>query len=316
MSRAKGARGAAPRPASRGGAAPNAARPPKSGGQGAASASRRRVWLLAVLGLVIVVGLAALLMQRQSTGGGPRALILDQLDLTHPNPAFVAAATEILTQAGYRVDYIPGREVTVDTYRGLAERDDDLIILRSHSARRAESEDALADDVTLFTAERFTWDRHADAIRGKRVGAVYNEFEQAIATHEAAYWASAEPPVTPTPDSGETFEGQKLFFGVRGAFIEQDMRGRFTRRPTVILMGCDGLRSPRLARAFAARGAGDFISWDQPVSPERTDAATETLLRHLLIDRLPVAEAVARTMEAVGEDAVHGSTLGYLAAGG
>lgn len=316
MSRSKGARGAAARPPSRVGPASDTGRALKSGGQGSAGASRRRVWLLAILGLVIVGGLAALLMRRQGTGAGPRALILDQLDLTHPNPAFVASATEILTQAGYTVDYVPGRQVTVDTYRGLAERDDDLIILRSHSARRAESEDALADDVTLFTAERFTWDRHVDAIQGKRVGAVYNEFEQQIATHEAAHWASAEPPVTPTPDSGETFEGQKLFFGVRGAFIEEDMRGRFTRRPTVILMGCDGLRSPRLARAFAARGAGDFISWDQPVSPERTDAATEALLRHLLLDRLPVAEAVERTMEAVGEDDVHGSKLGYLAAGG
>lgn len=270
-------------------------------------ASRSRVAAALFVGMA-VLGAVAVWTGRPAA---PRALIVDQLDLTHPNPAFIAAATDILTQAGLAVDYVPGRDVTVDLYRNLPARPVDLILLRSHSARRAASESELADDVTLFTAERFTWSRHADAIRGKRVGAVYNEFEYLIPTHEAAHWASAEPPTTPTPDTGELFDGRKLFFGIRGAFIETDLNGRFERAPLVILMGCDGLRSTRMAEAFVGKGARAFISWDQPVSPERTDAATEDLLRRLYADGLPVPEAVAATMAAVGPDPTHDSALAY-----
>lgn len=275
---------------------------------GRAVGSRARTAGLLFAGMA-VLGAVAVLTSRPAA---PRALFVDQLDLTHPNPAFVAAATGILADAGLAVDYVPGRDVTVDLYRNLPARPYDLILLRSHSARRAASVSELADDVTLFTAERFTWSRHADAIRSKRVGAVYNEFEYLIPTHEAAHWASAVPPVTSTPDSGELFDGRKLFFGIRGGFIETDLNGRFERSPLVILMGCDGLRSTRMAEAFVGKGARAFVSWDQPVSPERTDVATEDLLRRLYVDDLPVPEAVAATMAAIGPDADHGSTLTFF----
>jgi hypothetical protein len=51
--------------------------------------------------------------------GSPRAAIVDQLSLTEPNPAFTEAATDLLEQAGYAVDYFPGEEVTVEFYRQL-----------------------------------------------------------------------------------------------------------------------------------------------------------------------------------------------------
>jgi hypothetical protein len=227
-------------------------------------------------------------------------MIVDQLSQRLPNPEFVRTATELLSAAGYDVRYVPAAEVTVDMYRDLPAQDPALILLRSHSARRAESETALADDVTLFTAQRFRRDEYADAIGGRRVGAVFNEQENA---NDRVAGATDEP--------GETYQGQKLYFGVRGAFIDQDMIGRFNRAPMVILMGCDGLRSDRMARAFVGKGAQSFISWTESVDIGRTDRATEILLRQLVAEKLPVAEAVTRTNAAIGPDAEFGSQLAY-----
>src|SRR3989304_6957539 len=47
------------------------------------------------------------------SSSGPRAAILDQLDLTYPNTEFVQAATTMFERAGYEVDYYRGAEVTV-----------------------------------------------------------------------------------------------------------------------------------------------------------------------------------------------------------
>jgi len=86
------------------------------------------------------------------------------------------------------------------------------------------------------------------------------------------------------------------------------MNGRFDKTK-VILMGCDGLRSDRTATAFMKRGASSFVSWDRPVSAAHTDEATERLLRHLLIEKLPTSEAVRRTMAEVGPGPTYDGVL-------
>ncbi len=64
---------------------------------------------------------------------GRRAAIVDQESLTFPNQTFIQAATSILLQAGYSVDYYSGEKVTVDFYRNLPNHGYNLIILRVHS---------------------------------------------------------------------------------------------------------------------------------------------------------------------------------------
>jgi len=64
---------------------------------------------------------------------GRRAAIVDQESLTFPNRTFIQAATSILLQAGYSVDYYSGEKVTVDFYRNLPNHGYNLIILRVHS---------------------------------------------------------------------------------------------------------------------------------------------------------------------------------------
>lgn len=215
------------------------------------------------------------------SAAGPRAAIVDHLSLAQPNPAFVETATELLEHAGYAVDYYPAEEVTVEFYRHLPTWGHELIILRVHSARLRDEQGALTDLVGLFTSEpysqaRYVEEQKADRVRPSRIGYVS--------------------------------QGLSIYFGITPRFIESSMKGEFDDT-TVILMGCDGLRSDETAKAFLERGARTFVSWSGPVSAGHTDAATEHLLQHLLVDGLTIQQAVVQTMADVGSDPSYGSVL-------
>jgi hypothetical protein len=206
----------------------------------------------------------------------PRAAIVDQLSLTQPNPAFAETATDLLEQAGYAVDYYPGEEVTVEFYRYLPTWGHELIIFRVHSAQGRE-DGQLADWVTLFTADSYdaTWYRSEQA------------------QHSLSRVSYQE-------------HGPK-YFGIMPGFIRSSMEADFPDT-TIIIMGCDGLRSDKIAEAFVQRGAKAVVAWDGLVSSAHTDAATERLLQYLLIDELTLQEAIAQTMAEVGPDPTYDST--------
>lgn len=243
------------------------------------------------LGLVAIGGvLILLLVFYSSTGQAPgsspssetRAAIIDQLSETEPNPTFVEAASSILTQAGYEVDYYQGQEVTVDLYRQLPKQDYDLVILRVHSGLvneidRGTGTETLTDAVALATGE------------------LYNE----------AKYASALGPRYPGLGA---YQSTPRLFGIGPDFIRFAMEGKFDDT-TIILMGCDGLWSTEAAQAFLDRGARAFVSWSGLVSAAHTDIATERLLHHLLSEGLTVGEAVAKTKAEVGPDPQYGSEL-------
>jgi hypothetical protein len=212
--------------------------------------------------------------------GAPKAAIVDQLALTFPNPDFVQQATSMLEEAGYTVDYYPGEQVTVDFYRDLATHHYEMVILRVHSGRLRSSDGTLTDDVVLFTGETYTRERYA-------------EERNAELLMKARYFVS-DPP--------------SYFFGIPAGFVESRMKGNFDGA-TVILMGCDGLRSNKMAEAFVRKGAAAFISWDAHVSADYTDTATERVLHYLLIDKRTPSEAVAQTMAEVGPDPSYGSKM-------
>ncbi|MCH7810074.1 MAG: hypothetical protein IH863_05800, partial [Chloroflexi bacterium] len=100
-------------------------------------------------------------------------------------------------------------------------------------------------------------------------------------------------------------------FSIGPAFVDNFMQGDFGGA-LVVMMGCDGLRSQRMAEAFLDRGASAFVSWTKPISASHTDMATEALLQRLLIDELPVEEAVAQTAAEVGPDPVYEGELRVL----
>jgi hypothetical protein len=248
---------------------------------------RKRLAIFAAAAAVIISITTVSALVLHSPAGPPKAAIVDQLSLTQPNPTFVETATNTLEQAGYIVDYYPGEQVTVEFYRNLPSQGYDVVLLRGHSGITRErvispdnEEVTETDYVSLFTAEPYSETRYSDEQRTGRLGVA------------------------------EYYEGSDQYFGIAPGFIESSMKGGFDDT-TIIMMGCDGLRSTRTAEAFLERGAESFISWSKPVSAAHTDAATERLLEHLLLEDLPTQEAVSQTMAEVGPDPTYEAELRF-----
>jgi len=253
------------------------------GEAGHPAASGRSLKTFALLATVAVVIVAAavigFVLLAPSPASPPRALIVDQLDQTMPNPDFLKEAGTLLEGAGFDVRYTSGDRVSVDFYRKLGGHDYDIIVLRSHSARlRDRVTKELSDVAVLFTTEPF-------------VDTLYISDQKAGRLGPAFY-----------------YDGGEKYFGVHPSFIESDVEGGFGGA-TVILMGCDALRSDAIAKAFVDKGAKAVIGWDGSVSGDHTDAATERLLQHLAVDKLGTQEAVTRTMTEIGPDPSYGSKL-------
>ncbi len=238
--------------------------------------------VLAAVALIAALVGGGLLLLSLPSGGAPAddaktAVIVDQLSLTNPNPAFVRSARDTLKEAGYVVDYFPGQAVTVEFYRELPTRGYDLIVLRVHSARQLDPQlGRTEDNLALFTSEPYSATRYAEEQSLGRIGL-------------ATYSLSSEG-----------------YFGVRPDFITSDMKGDFGGA-TIIMMGCDGLRGQRIAQAFLDKGASAFISWTRLVSASHTDEATQRLLEYL--QGFSPLYAVALTAQDVGPDPSTGAEL-------
>jgi len=240
---------------------------------------------LGVTTTAVVVTLFALgilaIWPRATERSFPKAVIVDQLALTDPNPAFVDAAAAQLKGAGYVVDYIPPEAVTVDLYRQLPKEDYQLIILRSHSAQNQNVGDVQSPQyvraISLFTNELYSTRSHVDEQRQGRL------------------W------------KGSLTGAPVPFFTIRDEFVREAMEGDFDGA-TIIMMGC-GVSEDNMASAFIDKGAKQFVSWDAAVSASHTDAAATELLDALLTRHLDVREAVAQTMAKVGPDPAFGARL-------
>ena len=206
-------------------------------GQGGALRLKRLVLftLLAVCGSLAALGaFLALGVGSGGQSGPPKAAIVDQLSLTFPNPSFREQATALLQQAGYEVDYFPGEEVTVDFLQNLASQRYKYLILRVHSTTelREASGATSTDETFLFTGEPYSRTKYADErLAGYLVRTHYSENDT------------------------------QYYYGIAPSFIESKMKGSFDGA-TVILMGCDALKTDTAARAFASKGAKAVMGWN------------------------------------------------------
>ncbi len=246
---------------------------------------RRRLAVLSGGGALAILAIVAAFVFASHGGGQRRAVIIDQLNDTAPNPAFAAEAQRTLRPAGYAVDYVSGSAVDVDLFRHLPDHRYDLVIVRAHSGRLQVEGQTLAtehpeftDDAALFTSEPWSSSKYLDEQRDHRLSI-------------ARYDVRADP----------------SFFGITPKFIRDSMQGRLGGA-TIVLMGCDGLRGGALATALRERGAGDVIGWDELVTAARTDDATLRLLGHLAAGG-STSQAVASTMSEIGSDPDHHSAL-------
>jgi hypothetical protein len=211
---------------------------------------------------------------------GPKAVIIDELSITDPNPEFVTETSTLFRERGYSVDYFSGASVTVGLYKNLASHHYRYILIRSHSygQRGTDASTIELNFVGVFTSEPYSGSKYTSEQRsGQLDEAFFNDAPQ-------------------------------HYFGINQAFVGA-AKGRFDNA-TVILMGCDGLSSDGLARAFINKGATAFVSWDRKVTAAHTDLATNRLLDHLLVDGLAVRDAVTTTMNEVGADPTFDGRLG------
>lgn len=244
----------------------------------------------AVLAVVAVIGVGAILL---SAGGddnasaitdGKKAVIVDQLLLTQPGPQFISDARATLSQAGYTVDYIAGEQVGVETYRTLASRGYDIVILRVHAGITTEVDAATGEAtkeeyVSLFTNEKYDESKYPEDQMNRLGKATYTD-------------------------------GSGGFFGIGPEFIK-NIPGDFNGAQ-VILMGCDGLKSRRTAQAFLDKGASAFVGWSNLVSGNFTDTATSALLKNWLAGGMTLENAVPATSEEVGPDPAFAGELRIL----
>jgi len=226
-------------------------------------------------------------MPAQAVGSVLKAAIVDQLSLSIPNQTFVQAAKDMLTKAGYAVDYYSGEEVTVEFYRKLATYGYKLIILRVHSALGSRGDPPLA----LFTSELYSTSKYlTDQLYGRVTMVVFDP---------------------------EVYGDSNPYFGITPDFIRYSVDGKFNDA-VIIMMGCNGipylgshLRYIGMAKAFIDKGAKVYIGWSGPVLGSHSDAATMCLLHKLLVEKQWVRRAVEETMREVGLDPMYRSQLQF-----
>lgn len=188
------------------------------------------------------------------------AAIIDQLGKEFPNPSVVKNVTDILKTHGFNVAYY-NESLTVDFFKGLAKNNYGIIILRVHSALRADN-----STVDLFTSEQFDETKHT-------------EEQGAGLVTEGEF----------------LYEPGKYYFALTSSFIE-NLEGRFPKS-VVIAMGCWSLKPglEQMAKAFVDKGAKAYVGWTDMVLPRDTDRETLRLLNTLLNENETLADSVSQT---------------------
>jgi hypothetical protein len=101
---------------------------------------RPRLFLSVLIVVILIVGITAwstdnYLWRLPASHGEsqPRAIVMDQLSLNYPDPAFNTNITNALKAAGYSVDYSGPSSNAVDSFRQLPGKGYDVIIIRAHT---------------------------------------------------------------------------------------------------------------------------------------------------------------------------------------
>lgn len=237
------------------------------------------------------------------------ALLVDELSVFEPHPAFVRDVGAALVAAGYAMAYVPPQDVTVERLRSLPGDLADLIILRSHAALIVK-DGRWTEDAALFSSEpvdlvRFdvTALRALDPSGLDDPPAANRAAAPVGATRLSAAEAAALVPVRRAVGSD-----RRPYLGLGARFIRDHLHGRFRDDAVIVLMGCNTLKGSALSDAFLARGARAVIGWNDEVSAAHTDRAIAALVVHLAADG-DVLGAIRAVERDVGPDPVSGAIL-------
>jgi hypothetical protein len=202
-----------------------------------------------------------------------KAVLIDEVSQTNPDPYLIANVTNTLTKAGYAVDYYGPNNVTVDFLKTLPSKGYGVVILRNHSAT------LFGNVIALVTSEPF-------------------EPEKFVSEQQAGLVVEAELPTINT-----------TYFGITPTFVREEMQGTFSNT-VVVVTGCAGLADSEMAQAFVARGAEVYVSWDQIVLANQSDGGAILLMQYLTNGNT-VDKAVASATANAPSSSLYSSQLKY-----
>jgi len=241
--------------------------------------------ILLVIVVLAYVGYIYLSSQAQFVGSAYpfKAVIVDQLSFMFPNNSFTKSVEEMLKNAGFTIDYYSYDKVTVDFFRNLIGKGYSLIILRVHSAQIGET-----TQIGFFTSQPYSRTQYISEQLSDQVF-----------------------PATPQMTARQLFSRNfPVYFAIGPNFIKQTSYTRLGNS-IIIAMGCDSLKYTDTARAFIQKGAKVYIGWNGLVSASHTDKATTQMLRHLIIEKQTIGQAIEDTMKEIGPDPTYNSILEY-----
>jgi len=220
--------------------------------------------------------------------GPPKAAIIDQLYDEIPNELFHQKATEYLESAGYEVDIFTTKDVTLELYKTLPEKNYKIVVVRTHGVTDPGNEKSL-----LFLGERYSEGQYiTEQLLGnvekatpflELAFAQNDELSQWVIVNDTYRYKKTPAKVTAT-NSGE-------YFAIGPKFVNDVMSGEFS--DTVFFLGgCSTLANPSLAKSLISRGASSVIGWDDTVGSYTNDKFMLEVLKLSLADDSKIEEAV------------------------
>jgi hypothetical protein len=225
-----------------------------------------------------------------------KAIIIDQLYDDIPHEWFHEQASDLLKNAGYTVDIITTKDVTVDFYKTLPLQNYKIVIVRSHGVADTNEQNS----VSLFSGERYTTDKYiSEQLFGQvKKGAPLQEVDF-LANGTDSQWVIVNDTYRTLTIPAKTLtSSDEEYFLITPIFVDTEMKGQFSNT-IIILGGCSTMKTNSMAEALVKRGASLIVGWDDTVGSVENDFAMELLLEKLLVDNMPFEEAVDSTMNQI-----------------
>ena len=261
------------------------------------------VKIFAIVSAVAIASFASIILLNDGEAesftydGIARAAIIDQLYEDIPNERFHTTATEYLEAAGYQVDIFTTKDITVDFYKQLPKMNYKYVVVRTHGA-----EDASSNDSVLFTGERYQEDKYIqEQLFGqvKRATPLLELAFESIDGDGSTDWIivndSYKYKKTPVKRTETT---QNEFFAISPKLISEGMDKKFLGT-IFVLGGCNTLSHPSIAESFIKRGASLVVGWDNTVGNYDNDRAMLMFLQSTLVDNLEVEESLEMIQETI-----------------
>jgi len=227
----------------------------------------KKKWLAISIALAVTIILGAVLyqlfwrIQEGEVKFSLKAAIIDQLSKDFYNQTFVDTLTNILNEAGFKVEYYNYSKTNVEFFKGLAKGNYGIIILRIHAALRKDG-----STVDFFTSEKYVANNHKEL-------------------QDKGLLVMGELNISGTIEN---------YFAFTPEFVKE-LEGTFPKS-IVIAMGCQTLNTTAgqpMAKAFCdKKGAKVYIGWSSWVSIKHSDEETIKLINGLLRENKTIGEAI------------------------